>query len=679
MRTGSSVATSERVLKPAEPKPVAQVAVPPKASPAPFQVKDGLDGRQRQLVELKGRPLSPAVQQGTQSGRFTPSDGRALRRIVDLLGDGRLPVKLGEEQRGVLSRAADSLQDPLSGRNLKAKEVLESLLTPGTSPLHLDKKQLETLQESLKEFVYEQKLQGLSDEELDAELQKQKEILEDAKSGPVKDADAAREARERIASLKEEKSRRILADPNASPERVARALKNLDDAALRAEERRLQKGIESADNPTERAALEERLAAVRSEKAQRVVDDPSTSPVKYADALDDLSDPALTTEQAEQQAHYDELMAQAQKDPSRMQDPKFVEDLQKTARNLEALNGELKERGLSAQSSSAPAEDPQAAEEASPEEASPEGAASGAGSAQGQGTYTVKPGDTLSQVAAQISAENGGVPDAQTVLNDIVRMNPQIENPDLIYPDQQIHVPQYGAGTPGSSPETPSTDGPAEPSTSTPGGVMSPEEAFICQFTEGTYNPTGPSHSTNCGPASLAMGMAYTGRMPPGLSKEQQVDYARALMSPGREAEFTYVTDANGQQVPQLDRDSEYTGGTMVADGVRAAGGNPIYGETWGDLDAQLEAGHPVMAGGWVSDEGGDGLAWKQQFPGGVGPGAYGTGTTGHLISILGKTADGKYIVADPLYARGPVEMTKEQLALYFSQTGGNPSFTALA
>jgi hypothetical protein len=117
----------------------------------------------------------------------------------------------------------------------------------------------------------------------------------------------------------------------------------------------------------------------------------------------------------------------------------------------------------------------------------------------------------------------------------------------------------------------------------------------------------------------------------------------------------------------------------MVADGISAAGATPIYGETWGDLDAQLEAGHPVMAGGWVSDEGGDGQAWKQQFPGGVGPGAYGTGTTGHLISILGKTADGKYIVADPLYARGPVEMTREQLSLYFSQTGGNPSFTALA
>jgi hypothetical protein len=663
MRTPTSVVTSDRVFKPAEPQPVAKAAALPKASPAPLQVKDSLDARRKELVALQGQPLSTAVQRGDESSRFTPSDGRALRRIVDLLGDGRLPVSLSAEQQALLRRAVDSVQGQLSMRTLKAKDVLQSVLTQSV-PVRLGKNEVQALQEAMDEFVYEDKLQGMSDEEVEAELKKQKEILEDAKNGPLKDSDAAREARERIASIKEEKSRRILADPNTPPERVARALKNLDDAALRAEERRTQKALENADNPAERKALEERMAAVRSEKAQRVVDDPSTSPVKYADALNELSDKALTAEQAEQQAHYDELLAQAQQNPSRMQDPKFVEDLQKTAQHLKALNGEMKERGLSAQSPSAPADGAEGSEEASKG-----GEASGAGDSQGEsGTYTVKPGDTLSQVAAQISAANGGTPDAQTVLNDIVRMNPQIENPDVIHPDQQINVPQYGASSPDPSTGTPST-----------GGAMSPEEAFICQFTEPTYNPTGPSHSKNCGPASLAMAMAYTGRMPPGLSKEQQVDYARALMSPGREGEFTYVTDANGQKVPQLDRDSEYTDGSMVPDGIRAAGANPIYGESWGELDAQLAAGHPVMAGGWVSDEGGNGLAWKQQFPGGVGPGAYGTGTTGHLISILGKAANGKYIVADPLYARGPVEMTREQLALYFSQTGGNPSFTALA
>src|ERR671918_27360 len=91
-----------------------KAAALPKPPPAPLQVKDGLDARRKELVALQGQPLSPAVQRGAESGRFTPSDGRALRRIVDVLGDGRLPVKLSEEQQAVLRRAVDSVQGPLS-------------------------------------------------------------------------------------------------------------------------------------------------------------------------------------------------------------------------------------------------------------------------------------------------------------------------------------------------------------------------------------------------------------------------------------------------------------------------------------------------------------------------------------------------------------------------------------
>ncbi|RKH36552.1 hypothetical protein D7Y13_00160 [Corallococcus praedator] len=200
----------------------------------------------------------------------------------------------------------------------------------------------------------------------------------------------------------------------------------------------------------------------------------------------------------------------------------------------------------------------------------------------------------------------------------------------------------------------------------TQGRAMSAEAAFITQFTS-QYNPNGPRGSTNCGPASLAMSLAYTGHMPPGLTKEQQVDHARALMSPRRASEFTFVNASDGTRVPMLDRDHDLTGGTMVSDGIKNAGLTSRYGQGWESLDQQLAAGNPVIANGATN------AAWRSQFPERMG-----SGDIGHLNAILAKTPDGKYLVADPLHTGGPVAMTRQQLSVFFSPTGGQPSFNAL-
>ncbi|WP_199728811.1 peptidoglycan-binding protein [Corallococcus sp. CA053C] len=196
--------------------------------------------------------------------------------------------------------------------------------------------------------------------------------------------------------------------------------------------------------------------------------------------------------------------------------------------------------------------------------------------------------------------------------------------------------------------------------------ALSAEAAFITQFTS-EYNPHGPTGSTNCGPASLAMSLAYTGHMPAGLTKEQQVDHARALMSPRRASEFTFVNAADGTRVPMLDRDHEFTGGTMVADGIQGAGLTSRYGQGWESLDQQLAAGNPVIANGATNAD------WRSQFPERMG-----RGDIAHLNAILAKTPDGKYLVADPLHTGGPVAMTRQQLSVFFSPTGGQPSFNAL-
>ena len=62
------------------------------------------------------------------------------------------------------------------------------------------------------------------------------------------------------------------------------------------------------------------------------------------------------------------------------------------------------------------------------------------------------------------------------------------------------------------------------------------------------------------------------------------------------------------------------------------------------------------------------GELWRQQFP---NYSSTGDGNVEHLNAILGRTSDGYYIVADPMYRGGPVEMTKEQLDVYFNGLQG--------
>lgn len=51
--------------------------------------------------------------------------------------------------------------------------------------------------------------------------------------------------------------------------------------------------------------------------------------------------------------------------------------------------------------------------------------------AQANDTYTVKRGDSLSKIAQQKQIE----------LKALIAANPQIKDPDLIYPDQILHLP----------------------------------------------------------------------------------------------------------------------------------------------------------------------------------------------------------------------------------------------
>lgn len=84
-------------------------------------------------------------------------------------------------------------------------------------------------------------------------------------------------------------------------------------------------------------------------------------------------------------------------------------------------------------------------------------------------------------------------------------------------------------------------------------------------------------------------------------------------------------------------------------------------------IDAALAAGHPVILGGTPSE------AWAKQLNKTgdyLDMGASGTGSFGHFVTVLGKTADGKYLLADPLSKQGTIEVSAAQVGTFLKQSG---------
>ncbi|MBL1177207.1 hypothetical protein [Pantanalinema sp. GBBB05] len=194
-----------------------------------------------------------------------------------------------------------------------------------------------------------------------------------------------------------------------------------------------------------------------------------------------------------------------------------------------------------------------------------------------------------------------------------------------------------------------------------PTSAKQAEAFFKLQFKHSKYNPTGPSYSNNCGPASLAMLIKTLGLEPPGISIETSIDHARYLMFP----DDPNFSEKEGVRV--LNRDSAYTGDGNMRVGIQRAGGRAEEYSTWNDLDHSLMEGKPLVANGRISSK------WRDQFP---EPTLYGSGGDFHYIAVLGKTPNGKYIVADPMYKGGPVEMTKNQLAVFRGENARFLTFT---
>ncbi len=182
-----------------------------------------------------------------------------------------------------------------------------------------------------------------------------------------------------------------------------------------------------------------------------------------------------------------------------------------------------------------------------------------------------------------------------------------------------------------------------------PTSIQLADPFFKLQYLNAKYNPNGPNGSNNCGPASLAMILKMLGKEPANISVETSIDYARAQM-------FGYSNSVK-QGLNVLDLDRQSTNWDQIKAGITKTGGKPEDLQGWAQLDQSLNQGKPVISWGFLRPE------WRQQFPQRVGD-----GYTPHLNAILGKTPDGKYIVADPMHQGGPVAMTKQQLSVFYWQ-----------
>jgi hypothetical protein len=275
------------------------------------------------------------------------------------------------------------------------------------------------------------------------------------------------------------------------------------------------------------------------------------------------------------------------------------------------------------------------------------------------------PSDSNSNTSLEVAeffleayAENSwlGQPIGEARIDASGFVSQEFENGIMMSNGPVLPVYEFGSSTEGQNPNGLGQVSLSDILNGLPTTAAQAEPFFKLQYRHDQYNPQEPNSgiivpeaSSNCAPASLAMIMALLGLEPANISVETSIDHARYLMSG--------YSNGVKEGVEILDNDLGWSSYQQIWDGIIRAGGNPEHISGWDTLDQSLAEGKPVIANGWYGSD------WRQQFP------SYaltGTGEEYHLNAILGTTSNGKYIVADPMYRGGPVEMTRDELAVFF-------------
>lgn len=177
-----------------------------------------------------------------------------------------------------------------------------------------------------------------------------------------------------------------------------------------------------------------------------------------------------------------------------------------------------------------------------------------------------------------------------------------------------------------------------------------PKAFFKRQVRHPVWNPTGPSTSGNCAPASLAMGAMVFGRQPAGLTVEQSIDRVRRLM----------------------DKPSD-SGGASLAQVRKAAAALNLEWRAMarGELDADLDKGRMVVLVGTPGNTSSPTSVTTYQRAFRDAGYTY-TFDGAHSILVMARMPSGKYLVADPLSKIGPLEISKAAMRDFYARWGGS-------
>jgi len=180
----------------------------------------------------------------------------------------------------------------------------------------------------------------------------------------------------------------------------------------------------------------------------------------------------------------------------------------------------------------------------------------------------------------------------------------------------------------------------------TNGAITSVDQAnqfFMSQWGPTPYTSGGaPYHYDDCGPTSAAM-----------------VAEAIGLWQPqGPEGSLGTIDRMRDTILGFDSHDSQLMGMGQLQTGLNEIGAQTqnLYGDPVQAVDGAIDRGHPVILGGsgvwnaWGANESASGRYLNYRNPG------------GHFVTVMGKAADGRYIVNDPLARNGAITVTGDQL-----------------
>ncbi len=178
-----------------------------------------------------------------------------------------------------------------------------------------------------------------------------------------------------------------------------------------------------------------------------------------------------------------------------------------------------------------------------------------------------------------------------------------------------------------------------------------PNSYFFSQFRNETYNPTGPSRSNNCGPASLAMAAKAFDKDGDISNVEKQIDRARVAM-----------TGRNNY--------SELTSLSQISNGAKKLGMQTSAVADLNSVNNALYSGKQVVLFGNPAGAYGNRLSGSQY--------SHYNGLHFILVAEKGQGAQGNYLINDPLSRKGSITVSAAELSRFMRRDASGRSGIAV-